>query len=120
MKFSEGETPVHVRGHVLDHALDHVHVLAQETEETKHGLETRKDVSVVGPGPQLLGHVPGHTQDPDHAVGKGGEGLVLARPVVFLRTTEVDGRHADAVEHLLQGGGRHPDGEDHRLAEGTC
>ena len=119
MKFSEEETLVRVRGHVQDHALDHVHVLAQETEETEHGQETRKDVSVVGPGPQLLGHVPGRTQDHDHAVGKGGEGLVLARPVVFLRTTEVDGHLADAVERLPQGGGRHLEGEDHHHVEGT-
>lgn len=105
---SEEIIPVHV--HAQGHA---------QQEKKKNDHVTRKDVSAVGPSPRLLAPVPGHIPSHGRVVGKDEDDPVLARPVVLLRSTEVDGRRTDAAERRLQEGGRLL-GEGHRLAEGTA
>ena len=106
---SEEIIPVHV------HAQGHTQ---QEKKENDH--VTRKDVNAVGLSPRLLAPVPGHIPSHGRAVGKDEDDPVLARPVVLLLTTEVDGRRTDAGgRRRLQEGGRLL-GEGHRLAEGTA
>ena len=103
-KISDESIPalVHGQGHALGKENDHV---------------TRKGADAVGPRPLLPAPVPGHIPSHGRAVGKDGDGLVLARPVVSLRTTEVGGRRTDVAERRLQEGGHLLDG-GHRLAEG--
>ena len=96
------------------------HVLAQghaQQEKKENDHVTRKDAGAVGPSPPLLAPVPGHIPSHGRAVEKDGDDPVLARPVVFLRTTEVAGRRTDVAGRRLQEGG-HLLGEGHRLAEG--
>ena len=80
---------------------------------------TRKGASAVGPIPLLHAHDPGPTPNQGHAVGKDEDVLGHARPVGFLRTTDLDldGHLTDAVGRHLQEGGRRQD-VGHPLVEG--
>lgn len=90
----------------------------QEKKKENDHVTTRKAENAVGPSLPVLAPVPGHTPSQGHVVGKDEDVLVLARPVVCLRTTEVGGRRSDVAGRRLQEGGRLLD-EGHRPAEGS-